>query len=240
MARATLGLHVSVRQLTRRSPASAGAPESLQWRRQQPRTSPEGKAAVAAETEFTIGARASCSDGHCGEVRRLIIDPAARTVTHLVIQPGHRKQAGRLVPVDLVDTTAGDIRLRCTIAEFGDLDPAEDREVGERAYVEAAPATSTIYAGIPRPERTIVKEVIPVGEAQLEPGDHVHALDGEIGQVEGFLVDPGDHVTHVLLKEGHLWGRKEVAIPVSAVTRVGDGIRLNMTKKQVEDLPPAR
>jgi hypothetical protein len=46
-------------------------------------------------------------------------------------------------------------------------------------------------------------------------------------------------VTHVLLQEGHLWGRKEVAIPVSAVTRIQDGIRLNMTKKQIEDLPSA-
>ena len=45
-------------------------------------------------------------------------------------------------------------------------------------------------------------------------------------------------VTHVLLQEGHLWGRKEVAIPISAVTGVDDGIRLNITKKQVEELPP--
>ena len=45
-------------------------------------------------------------------------------------------------------------------------------------------------------------------------------------------------MTHVLLQEGHLWGRKEVSIPISAVTSVNDGIRLNLTKKQVEDLPP--
>ena len=58
--------------------------------------------------------------------------------------------------------------------------------------------------------------------------------------MEGFLVDAGDHrVTQVLLREGHLWGRKEVAIPVSAVTRIQYGIRLNMTKKQIEDLPSA-
>jgi PRC-barrel domain len=78
-----------------------------------------------------------------------------------------------------------------------------------------------------------------VGEAGVSPGDHVHALDGEIGEVQGFLVDPDDHkVTHVLLKEGHLWGRKEVAIPLSAVTGIAEGIRLNITKKQVEDSPP--
>ena len=46
-------------------------------------------------------------------------------------------------------------------------------------------------------------------------------------------------MTHVILREGHLWGRKQVAIPGDAIASVTDGIRLNITKKQVEDLPPA-
>ncbi|HYB19002.1 MAG TPA: hypothetical protein VEF71_26530 [Streptosporangiaceae bacterium] len=60
-----------------------------------------------------------------------------------------------------------------------------------------------------------------------------------MGRVQGFLVSPDDdQVTHVLLQEGHLWGRKKVAIPISAVTRVDAGIRLNLTKEQVGELPP--
>jgi hypothetical protein len=52
-------------------------------------------------------------------------------------------------------------------------------------------------------------------------------------------VDPADHrVTHVLLREGHIWGRKEVAIPISAIVAVDEGIRLNITKEQVGNLPP--
>ncbi len=42
----------------------------------------------------------------------------------------------------------------------------------------------------------------------------------------------------MLLQEGHRWGRKEVAIPISAVTGPDDGIRLSITKQQVPDLPP--
>jgi hypothetical protein len=42
----------------------------------------------------------------------------------------------------------------------------------------------------------------------------------------------------VLLQEGHFWGRKQVAIPIGAVVGVDDGIRLNITKQQVQDLPP--
>jgi len=69
-------------------------------------------------------------------------------------------------------------------------------------------------------------------------GEHVHATDGAIGRVQGLVIDPSDyHVTHVLLDEGHLWGKKEVAIPISAVTGVADGVRLNLTKDEVRDLP---
>jgi hypothetical protein len=57
--------------------------------------------------------------------------------------------------------------------------------------------------------------------------------------VHGLAIDQGSHrVSHVLLAEGHLWGRKEVAIPISAVRSVEDGIELRLSKKDVADLPP--
>jgi hypothetical protein len=62
-------------------------------------SSPEGWAAVASQAEFTIGAKTRCSDGSRGEVRRLISDPVTDAVTHLVIQPEHPREAGRLVLV---------------------------------------------------------------------------------------------------------------------------------------------
>jgi hypothetical protein len=209
---------------------------------------------------YTIGAEATCSDGLGGKVSRLIMDPVALTVTHLVIEPKHRREPGRLVPVHLVDTTTGQIRLRCSIAEFDNLDLAEETDLvegvdygGGYGQSEAVQSYGNVGAmgvggsvsgmgigmGVGHRTRTVVHDVVPLGETDLRPGEHVHAVDGEIGQVQGFMVDPGDnHVTHVLLQEGHLWGRKEVAIPISAVTGVDYGIRLNITKKQVEDLPP--
>jgi hypothetical protein len=197
---------------------------------------------MAQETEFAIGTRASCSDGDCGELRRIIIHPDARTVTHLVIEPRHGSHPGRLVPVDLVDAAGGEIRLRCTIAEFENLDPADEEDLVEGAGLGIGGMPGGPPAGIPGPVQVVVEDVVPVGEAEVCPGDPVHAVDGEIGAVQGFLVSPDDNqVTHVLLKEGHLWGRKKVAIPISAVTGSEDGIiNVNLTKKQVEGLPPAR
>ncbi len=212
-------------------------------------------------TAFTIGTKASCSDGFLGEVTRIIVDPVARTVTHLVIEPKHRRHDGRLVPVELVDTVAGEIRLRCTLGEFEQLDPAEEVDLEEGAEygggynaansvqgyggtgsmgVGGSVSGASIGGSLGHRTPIVVHDAVPLGEAELRRGEPVHALDGTIGQVRGFAVNPDDHkVTHILLQEGHLWGRKEVSIPISAVTGTDGGIRLSMTKKQVEELPPA-
>ena len=210
--------------------------------------------------EFTLGARASCSDGFCGLVSRTILDPAARTVTHLVIEPRHRRGSGRLVPVEMIDTTAGEIRLRCTLADFDLLDPAEEVELVEEieygggyGQAEAVPSYGDfggmgvggsasgmgIGMGLGHRMPTVVTDNVPLGETEVARHDRVHALDGEIGRVKGFVVDPVDNkVTYVLLQERHLWGRREIAIPISTIESVDAGIRLNITKKQVEGLPP--
>jgi hypothetical protein len=75
---------------------------------------------------------------------------------------------------------------------------------------------------------------------KVRRGQRVQATDGPIGHIRGLVIDPSDHhVTHVLLDEGHLWGKKEVSIPITSVTAVDDdGVRLNLTKAQVSDLPP--
>ena len=73
----------------------------------------------------------------------------------------------------------------------------------------------------------------------MHRGEHVHATDGAIGRVEGLVVDPeSGHITHVLLQKGHLLGHQDVAIPISTVTRIEDGIEVNLTRRQVQDLPP--
>ena len=80
---------------------------------------------------------------------------------------------------------------------------------------------------------------LPPGEVGVRRDKRVYATDGEIGRVEGLVIDPGNHhVSHVLLQQGHLFGRRQVAIPIGAVTGVVDSVQLNITKQQVENLPP--
>lgn len=90
------------------------------------------------------------------------------------------------------------------------------------------------------PPPPVTYEALPFGEVAVRGGEHVHASDGDIGQIRGLVIDTAGHqVTHVLLREGHVFGRKQVAIPIGAVTGVGeDGIRLDITKQLVQGLPP--
>jgi hypothetical protein len=210
--------------------------------------------AVGQTTPFTIGAEVSCSDGPCGVVCRVIVDPVARAVTHLAVQPKHRLELAKLVPLDLVDASDGQVRLSCTTAEFEQLDDAEETQFipgagGDPAYGPDQ-ALSWPYYGLGPGvagfggeigPMEIVYDTPPLGEAEVRRGEHVHATDGAIGRVQGLVVDrQSRHVTHVLLQEGHLWGKKEVAIPIGAVAKVDpdDGIHLSVTKRQVQDLPP--
>jgi hypothetical protein len=94
-----------------------------------------------AEIPFMIGAGVSCSDGACGAVTRVVINPVSRELTHLVVEPAGRSGLGRLVPLDLADATDEGIRLRCTMAEFEKLDAAEETQFvpGTRGYADYGP-----------------------------------------------------------------------------------------------------
>jgi sporulation protein YlmC with PRC-barrel domain len=206
---------------------------------------------MADAEPFTIGAAVSCSDGPCGNLIKVVVDPVAGVVTHLVVEPEHRAGLGRLVPLDLVrGTDAGAVQLRITLDEFDALRYAEETDFlpggsGEEAY-EAHELYYWPYFGLAGgvdPYMTaasgiVTRDRVPAGEVEVRRGDPVQATDGEIGKVEGLVVEPtGGHVTHVLLQEGHLWGRKQVAIPMTAVEKLKDGISVTLSKQEIEALP---
>jgi sporulation protein YlmC with PRC-barrel domain len=211
--------------------------------------------------DYEIGSNVACSDGPCGELRRVVVDPVAVAITHLVVEAKHRQGSGHLVPIDLVASADDEIRLRCTTSEFQALDQAEEIQFlpgasGPWGYGQDQMLSLPYYGlagggmgiggaggmggvGIGAGPQPVISDRVPVGEVEVRRGDHVQATDGAIGRVQGLAIDPGDHhVTHVLLEEGHLWGKKRVAIPIKAVSRMGDEVRLNLTKDEVRDLPP--
>jgi hypothetical protein len=60
-----------------------------------------------------------------------------------------------------------------------------------------------------------------------------------VGRVDEFLVDPTDErITHLVIREGHSWDRKEVTIPVNQVARMAEEtVYLKLDRQQTAVLP---
>ena len=197
---------------------------------------------MSDSSSFTIGVKAYCADGVCGRVTQVVLDPIADTVTHLMVEPEHRKGVGRLVPIERVEVRNDHVDLDYTRAEFDKLQIAEEVRFleGVEGYPGYDPDDVLLwpyFGGNTTVPVTV--DTLPVGQVAVQRGEEVHATDGRVGEVEGLIVDGRNHhVTHFVLKEGHLLGRKEVAIPISAVKSVDEnGVALTISKHAVGDLP---
>jgi sporulation protein YlmC with PRC-barrel domain len=198
-------------------------------------------------TNFQIGAEVACTDGVCGDLIRVVIDPVKRQVTHLSVEPKGRAGLARLVPVTLAGQDDQGLHLSCTLAEFERLPEAEETQFLPGDEGSGYPAGQVLmwpYYGlgmggvggvVPAP---ITYDKVPLGEVTVRKGEQVQATDGPIGSVRGLVIDPADHkVTHVLLDEGHLWGHKQVSIPISKVVSAQDGIHVSLSKAEIQALP---
>ena len=204
-----------------------------------------------AEVTLAVGAAAACRDGFPAELKGLVVDPRARAVTHLVIEPENAQGLARLVPLDHADAAAEPIRLRYTEAEFKDLGPAEETLAefvpGYEVPVQLLPAgegwrpaDGPVADGetIPQIREMETIPLVPEAEVEESRGDHVHATDGHIGQLHGLRVNPDSGQVLAVLVKRHPWGHAELAIPVGMVSGFEAGVQLSITKQEVKDLAP--
>lgn len=204
--------------------------------------------------EFVIGTEVDCSGASCGRVAFIVVDPLARKLTHLIVAPDSAREPSRLVPVELVNRTRDGIELLGTMKDFQALEPAAETQFLRDPPGDWGPRSDQVLgwpffamapggAGIAAPSAAGLEPRyrVPPGEVLVRRGQRVGAADGPIGKVSGLVVDQADGmVTHILLEEGHLWGRKQVAIPVGDVSGLDeDGVvAVRLSKDEIRDLPP--
>ena len=211
-----------------------------------------------------LGSPVRCSDDAFGELADVVIDPKTRCVTHLVVQPHQRDEQARLVPVDRAQagqTSNATISLGCTVAQMSEFErvreaaylrlgevPVEDPDwdVGIEEPLAVPPSAETGAFGAGGvdidPHVMLTYDRIPVGEVEIRRESSVTSADGHnLGHVDGFVLDDEQQISHLVLEHGHLWGRREVVIPASAVARVEtDTVALTLSKDEVGALPSTR
>jgi sporulation protein YlmC with PRC-barrel domain len=208
-----------------------------------------------------LGQSVLCTDEPFGELADVVIDPVAKQVTHLVVQPRHDDEVSRLVPIALVENDvdeAKEIRLRCTaeearrlehVQEFAYLrlgeaptaDPDWDVGVEDVLALPYYESPEVVGFGGAFDAAGVTYDRVPKGDVEIRRSSTVAATDDQfVGKVDGFVVDDG-HITHFVLEHGHLWGKREITIPIGAVAKVeSDAIVLSLTKAQIEELPAVR
>lgn len=199
--------------------------------------------------DIPLNAAVRCSDGTEGRSVCIIVNPIYKQVTHVVIKTKGLLGQEYMVPVDLItSSTPQQIQLRCTHKELVAMAPfltsqfvgPEDSEYGMYQ------ALTTINDGYHWPytvaedsELMVGVEQIPHDELGFHRGAVVEAIDGRVGRVDEFLVDAETcYVSHLVMREGHLWGQKELTIPVAAIDHIEDDIvYLKLDKQSVKALP---
>ena len=81
---------------------------------------------------------------------------------------------------------------------------------------------------------------VPKGEVEIRRASAVTSSNGEhLGHVDGFVVDGDGYIAHLVLEHGHLWGKREIAIPIGAVARTqSDEVVLSWSTDEVGALTP--
>ena len=211
-----------------------------------------------------LGSPVRCTDDAFGELADVVIDPTSRCVTHLVVQPRRLSEPARLVPIEMAsggEAANETIVLDGSIEEISQLEevretaylrlgefPVEDpdwqvgvEEILAQPYYQSFDAAGV--APIAYDDHvTLTYDRIPKGEVEIRRASPVTSSDGHhLGHVDGFVVDGREHIGHLVLEHGHLWGKREVVIPIGAVARVEtDAVVLTLSKDEVGALESHR
>jgi len=185
--------------------------------------------------DIPLNAKVSCADGPCGKSISLVIMPTTEEITHVVVGDGYFPEKEYLVPVDrIVMSTPETILLNCTRQDLSKLPLFNE--------VEFIPSGSSMMWPYATPGAGFIeidREHVPANELAVRRGASVEATDGHVGRVDEFLINPIDNaITHLVLREGHLWGQKNITIPMSQIGRIEENtVWLKLDKHSIETLP---
>lgn len=197
-------------------------------------------------TELHIGAKVHCTDGEGGELFAVVVNPTTSSVTHLGVKGN--VAANYLVPLERVTgSSRAAVQLDCSIADLQQMWPFSETHyvTGEPGQYDALAymASDVFMSPYVLPAEMAIpfreEECVPPGELSFQRGTTVTATDGKVGKVDEFVLNPDTgHISHIVMREGHFWGQREITIPMTAIDRYdGETVHLTLTRDEVRGLP---
>lgn len=191
--------------------------------------------------DIPINAKVACLEGPCGHSVLVLLKPTTREITHVAISNDSSPETEYLVSVDhIAKSTRDQIRLNCSREEVSKMPVFAREEVipSDLMGFSGGPYMMWPYYPLAAACVTVEKEHIPADELVIQRGARVEASDGHVGCVDEFLINPGnDQITHLVMRQGHFWGQKDVTIPASRLDHYQDNtVCLKLNKQDIEKL----
>lgn len=181
-----------------------------------------------------LGGAVRTADGDARVLADVVVDAGGKRVTHLVVEPDGEHEAARLVALELVRAGSGALALTCTTESLEGMEPVrgfayvpeqgvpeDDKEwsVGVEDVI-LAPSYDAVGLGEPEldPNVSVLYDRVPKGEVELRGSSDVYSSDEHhLGTVHAVEVDDGGRIASVAVRRGHLWWKRELAIPTDAI-----------------------
>jgi hypothetical protein len=205
--------------------------------------------------KLDLGSRVRCSDGAERVLADLVVDAPAKRVTHLVVEVKDHRESARLVPVELAHEEADGLALSCTsevldgfepVREFAYLPAGERPEEDDKWGIGVEDVlVAPTYAPLDPteaefdPNVSVLYDRVPKGEVELRASSDVYSADEHhLGSLHGLDVEATGAIQALALLRGHLWWKREIAVPADALESFEtDLVTLGIDKSGLRGLP---
>lgn len=191
--------------------------------------------------DIPINVGVKCCGRDCGRSTHIVLNPVSKDISHIVVKQREFPHTERLVPVEFIaESTPDMIRLHCDTPDLAEMEEFVQTEFveAEETHIIGDPYLMCPYVYSTKEYIPKSHKQIPLGELAIRRGARVIAQDGPVGRVDEFVVDhQNEHITHLIMREGHLWKQQEVTVPVSYIEHIqDDAVYLNIDKAHVATL----
>lgn len=185
--------------------------------------------------KLRLGQPVHSTDGPFGVLAEIVVNPAHKKVSHIIVEPALGYYQSRLVPIWLVEDSDSTITVQLDEAHLRQLqrvgysdfvrhDGAVEIEGAWDVVAEETVSFATNNADDDLPDLidlTDGYQRIPPGECEIQITSKVISSDGfSVGTVHGFLADDSDKLSAVIVRVGVPGIRHDVLVPFTDIARV--------------------
>jgi sporulation protein YlmC with PRC-barrel domain len=176
------------------------------------------------------------TDGRCGEIADLVVDPLRLRLTHLVVEDLARDHGSRLVPASAMLGYVEGLRLSWSMDQVLSAPNVQGAGFLDRENWPAADQRWEVglIRMLPWPHRRLA----PISGQEQRVSSIVSSDGRFVGQVEGLVLDDAQAITHLILNRGRLWSHRQLILAVSQVKSMStDRVLIRLSSQEVEALP---